>query len=302
MDELPRLLFAFPGPLRDTLVAAILSGAETTTTGLVVQYEAEDEPLPEAGRLGVMVDSFERPLAVLETVAVDTVRLADVDWEHARDEGEGYRSVAEWRAEHERFWHGAEMRAQMDDPDFTVDDDTIVVTERFRVVRTLAENGRLEPARTAGERATLAGFLDWQRATLAMKCEGLDADQLRRKELAPSELSLLGLVRHMAEVERSWFRAVVGGDESGSYWPRVNGEIADFLVDDADPDEAFSVWRAECDNARAVVASHDLDEPVEWKGDTYALRWVVTHMIEEYARHNGHADLLRERIDGVTGE
>ncbi|WP_034484547.1 DinB family protein [Actinomadura oligospora] len=161
---------------------------------------------------------------------------------------------------------------------------------------------RIEPPHTADERATLAGFLDWQRATLALKCEGLDAGQLRRKELAPSGLSLLGLVRHMAEVERSWFRHVVCGEENGGYWPRVNGEMADFLVDDADPDEAFAVWRAECENSRAIVAAHDLDERAEWKGDTYALRWIVTHMIEEYARHNGHADLLRERIDGVTGE
>ncbi|MFC4908647.1 DUF664 domain-containing protein [Actinomadura gamaensis] len=302
LDGLPRLEFAFPGPLRDELVAAIMDGAKTSTTGLVAAYEAQDEPLPEPGRQGVLVDSAERSVAVLETVSVETVRLADVSWEHARDEGEGHRSLAEWRAAHEEFWHGEQMRALLGDPDFTVGDDTLVVAERFRVVRNLAENGRLEPARTAGERATLAGFLDWQRATLEMKCAGLDAEQLRRRELEPSDLSLLGLVRHLAEVERSWFRVVFSGEEAESIWPRVDGEMADFLVDDADPAEAFEAWRAECRKARAIVASHDLGETVRWRDETFSLRWIVTHMIEEYARHNGHADLLRERIDGVTGE
>ncbi|MFC5180442.1 DinB family protein [Actinomadura harenae] len=162
--------------------------------------------------------------------------------------------------------------------------------------------GRREPPTTAGERDTLAGFLDWQRDTLAMKCAGLDAERLRRKEIPPSDLSLLGLVRHMAEVERGWFRHVVCGEESGSHWPRVNGGMADFLVADADAEEAFAVWRAECENSRAIVASRDLDERVHRRDETYTVRWIVTHMIEEYARHNGHADLLRERIDGVTGE
>ncbi|MEV4253345.1 DUF664 domain-containing protein [Spirillospora sp. NPDC049652] len=303
LDGLPRVEFAFPGPLRDKLVAAVLSGAKTSTTGLVAAYEAEGEPLPEVGRRGVVVDSAERDVAVLETVAVDTVRLADVGWEHARDEGEGHRSVAEWRAAHEDFWHGAEVRAAMGDPGFTVDDDTLVVVQRFRLVRTLDDHGRFEPARTSTERNTLAGFLDWQRATLAMKCEGLDAEQLRRRALPPSELSLLGLVRHMAEVEHGWFRGVVCGESGGGLWPRTgDGESTDFDVDDADPDEMFAAWRAECDNSRAVVAARELDQAVRWRDETYSVRWVVTHMIEEYARHNGHADLLREHIDGVTGE
>ncbi|MCP2340735.1 mycothiol transferase [Actinomadura rupiterrae] len=303
LDGLPRLEFAFPGPLRDKLVAAIMDGAKTSTTGLVAAYKEEDEPLPEPGRQGVLIDSVERTVAVLETVAVETVRLADVSWEHARDEGEGYHSLAEWRTAHESFWHGAEMRELLGDPDFTVDDDTLVVTERFRLVRNLAdEHGRLEPAHTSGERATLAGFLDWQRDTLAMKCKGLDADQLKRKSLTPSDLSLLGLVRHLAEIERSWFREVFAGESPGPIWPRVDGEHADFLVDDADPGEAFEAWHAECDRARAIVASHDLGEVVHWRDEDWSLRWIVTHMIEEYARHNGHADLLRERIDGTTGE
>ncbi|MFD3328956.1 ASCH domain-containing protein [Streptomyces sp. NPDC058701] len=137
-DDLPPYLLGFPGPLRDRLVAAVLSGAKTSTTGLLPEYEAEGEPLPEAGQRAVLVDSDERPVAVLEVTGVRVVRLADVDLRHALDEGEGYGSVAEWRAAHERFWHSAPMREAVGDPAYTVDDDTQVVAERFRVVERLA--------------------------------------------------------------------------------------------------------------------------------------------------------------------
>jgi uncharacterized protein YhfF len=136
-DDLPLAEFAFPGPLRDQLVAAILSGDKTTTSGLVVDYEHEDDPLPLPGLRQKVVDSAGKPVAVIETTAVRVVRLADVDLAHALGEGEGYRSVAEWRAGHERFWHSAEMREAMNDPEFTVDDDTLVVAQTFRLV----ENG-----------------------------------------------------------------------------------------------------------------------------------------------------------------
>ncbi len=136
-DDLPLAEFAFPGPLRDQLVAAILSGDKTTTSGLVVDYEHEDDPLPLPGLRQRVVDSAGNPVAVIETTAVRVVRLADVDLAHALGEGEGYRSVAEWRAGHERFWHSAEMREAMSDPEFTVNDDTLVVAETFRLV----ENG-----------------------------------------------------------------------------------------------------------------------------------------------------------------
>lgn len=166
------------------------------------------------------------------------------------------------------------------------------------------------PARTepphagAGERASLTAFLQYQRETLAMKCAGLTAGQLKERAVPPSDMSLLGLVRHLAEVERSWFGNVLNqeaarADRTG----RVPGERADFDVADADPDEAFAVWHAECARSRAVVDGLDsLDHTVDFRGDAYSLRYVLTHMIEEYARHNGHADLLRERIDGATGE
>lgn len=133
-DDLPPYLLGFPGPLRDRLVAAVLSGAKTTTTGLLAAYEAEDEPLPVAGQRTALLDSAERPVAVLEVTDVRVLRLGEVDLEHALAEGEGYASVAEWRSSHEGFWHGPELRELLGDPEFTVDDDTPVVAERFRIV------------------------------------------------------------------------------------------------------------------------------------------------------------------------
>ncbi|MFJ6722196.1 MULTISPECIES: ASCH domain-containing protein [unclassified Streptomyces] len=133
-DDLPPALFGFPGPLRDALVAAVLSGRKTSTTGLLDQYEVEGEALPVVGARSVMVDSAGHPVAVLEVTGVEVLRLADVPLEHALDEGEGYTSVAEWRSSHERFWNGDDMREALGDPGYTVDDDTLVVAERFRVV------------------------------------------------------------------------------------------------------------------------------------------------------------------------
>src|SRR5215475_14520373 len=123
-EDLPVAEFAFPGPLRDQLVAAILAGAKTTTTGLVADYEHEGDPLPWAGLRQ----------AVIETTAVRVIRLADVDLAHALGEGEGFTSVAEWRAGHEQFWHSAEYRAALGDPGFTVDDETLVVAQAFRLL------------------------------------------------------------------------------------------------------------------------------------------------------------------------
>lgn len=146
--HLPRVEFGFPGPLRDRLVAAVLDGTKTATTSLLREYEYGDEhaseaghgnaePLPEAGVRGVVIDSAGEAVAVIETTSVRVVPLAEVDEAHARDEGEGHGSVARWRAAHEEFWHGEDMRAALGEPGFTVGDDTEVVLERFRVVADL---------------------------------------------------------------------------------------------------------------------------------------------------------------------
>jgi uncharacterized protein YhfF len=139
LDDLPRAEFAFPGPLRDRLVAAILSGAKTSTSGLVLEYERANEPLPSVGQMEAVVDSDDRPVAAIEVTDVRVVRLADVDLQHVLDEGEGDESVAQWRAGHESFWHSAEVRAELGDPSFTVSDDTLVLAQRFRLVHIAAD-------------------------------------------------------------------------------------------------------------------------------------------------------------------
>ena len=126
--------FAFPGPLRDQLVAAILDGTKTTTTGLLDDYERDGEPLPRPRDREVVIDSAGEPVALIEIVAVRVIRVADIDLRHALGEGEGYASVADWRAGHEAFWHSAEMREYVGDPAFTVNDDTLAVATEFRVV------------------------------------------------------------------------------------------------------------------------------------------------------------------------
>jgi uncharacterized protein YhfF len=129
--------FAFPGPLRDQLVAAILAGTKTATSGLLIEYENERESLPQIGRRAVVVDSEHRPVAVIETTEIRVIPAGAVDVEFARDEGEGFESVADWRRAHERFWQSAEMRAALGDPAFVLTDETPIVAERFRLVKVL---------------------------------------------------------------------------------------------------------------------------------------------------------------------
>ncbi|MFD3524093.1 ASCH domain-containing protein [Streptomyces sp. NPDC058653] len=136
-EPLPPFLLAFPGPLRDQLVAAVLSGEKVSTTGLLAEYEAEKEELPPVGERSALIDSDGREIAVLELTEVRVLPLGQVDLQHALDEGEGYDSVEAWRAGHEAFWHGDEMREALGDPSFTVHDGTLVVAERFRVVERL---------------------------------------------------------------------------------------------------------------------------------------------------------------------
>jgi Protein of unknown function (DUF664) len=162
---------------------------------------------------------------------------------------------------------------------------------------------RVIPPLEAGERTTLTSFLDFHRATLALKCDGVSDQQLRERATPPSNLSLLGLIRHMAEVERNWFRPVLGGEEmSPIFSTTLDWEAAFREVDTADVTSAWTAWNAECEHARALVAAApSLDVAGDRGGARFSLRWVLVHMIEEYARHNGHADLLRERLDGATG-
>ncbi|MEU8529926.1 MULTISPECIES: DinB family protein [Streptomyces] len=165
---------------------------------------------------------------------------------------------------------------------------------------------RIEPPTIAGEREMLETWLDFHRATLATKCEGLDDAQLRTASAPPSNLTLFGLVRHMAEVERGWFRRVLVGEDAGPIYYTEEDRDGDFHPGpEATFEEAYATWQAEIERARELAAGRELDEVGTGKhrsGEEFNLRWIYVHMIEEYARHNGHADLLREAVDGVTGD
>jgi uncharacterized damage-inducible protein DinB len=165
---------------------------------------------------------------------------------------------------------------------------------------------RTDPPTLAGERDMLDSWLEYHRRTLEMKCAGLSDGQLRQLSAPPSEISLLGLVRHMTEVERGWFRRILDG-ENVEYLYSAEDRDGDFHATEQDTyAEAYAAWQAEIVRARELAAAHGLDDVGKKQhprtGETYNLRWIMTHMIEEYARHNGHADLIRERIDGATGE
>jgi len=156
----------------------------------------------------------------------------------------------------------------------------------------------------ASEREMLAAWLDFHRETLLWKCSGLTADQLRRRAVEPSTLSLLGLVRHMSEVERSWFRRRVVGEELPDLYCTDTDPDGDFdNVDSADAEHDLATYQREVELARAAGRSRQLDDTFVHprRHIPMQVRWVYVHMIEEYARHNGHADLLRERIDGAKG-
>jgi uncharacterized damage-inducible protein DinB len=158
---------------------------------------------------------------------------------------------------------------------------------------------RVDTPRTGTERELLDGFLDFHRATLLGKCAGLTDDQLRSRPIDSTDLSLLGLVRHLTDVENGWFAKFGGRPHERRYDAAGNGFDG---VEDADVAEAVAAYRAEVERSRATAAARGLDDDiVNRDGVAHSLRWVLLHMIEEYARHNGHADLLRQRIDGATG-
>ncbi len=167
---------------------------------------------------------------------------------------------------------------------------------------------RAEPALVTGEREALDEWLEFHRATLLTKCAGLTAAQLKQRAVPPSRLSLLGLVRHLTDVERQWFRLHAAGEDLPYlYFTSDDNPDCDFDdIDDADADADLGRYREEMEAARAAVAGKALDDVVASRGHhperVRNIRWIYLHMIEEYARHNGHADLLREGIDGTTGD
>ncbi len=154
-----------------------------------------------------------------------------------------------------------------------------------------------------GEKEILTAMLDWHRATFELKCEGLSARQLSERSVAPSGLSLHGMVRHLAGVERWWFRQRFAGEQLPMLFYSDEDPNQDFDALDGDPAEVFALWRSECALSREVVAKAPSLEATGTlaDGEPVMLRRILVTMIAEYARHNGHADLLRERIDGATG-
>jgi len=154
------------------------------------------------------------------------------------------------------------------------------------------------------EREILTTFLDWHRATFELKCAGVPFERLSERGVSPSSLSLHGILRHLSGVERWWFRQQFAGEQVPMLYYTDDDPNQDFDSLDGDVTEAFAVWHAECDRSREIVAAAEsLDQTGKHAatGEPVSLRRIIVHMIAEYARHNGHADLLRERIDGATG-
>lgn len=163
---------------------------------------------------------------------------------------------------------------------------------------------RPSPPLQAGERETLRAFLDFHRATLALKCDGLSDDDLRRRSMPPSTLTLLGLVRHMAEVERTWFRKVINGEDLPLVWSDAGDYQVAYDASGSTRSEAFEAWQNEVEHSRRIEREAESLDVTGYQprwGEQVSLRLVLNHLCHEYARHNGHADFLREGIDGVTG-
>jgi uncharacterized damage-inducible protein DinB len=164
---------------------------------------------------------------------------------------------------------------------------------------------RLDPPPIGTEKELLTAFLDFHRETLLLKCAGLTAQQLAVQGVEPSTLSLLGLLRHLSDVERSWFRVRIAGEDitPGTYWSDADPDGDFDNLDSAPLPQVLRTYRDEVARARKILAEADLEQTFTHpRHGAMSVRWVVIHMIEEYARHNGHADLLRQRVDGETGE
>lgn len=168
----------------------------------------------------------------------------------------------------------------------------------------MTTDNRVGPPSFGSERDMLRAFLDYHRSTLAMKCEGLTDEELRRQPMPPSTLSLLGLVRHMAEVERAWFRRVFEDNDAPMVWSDKVDFQAAYDASASTRDEAFAAWEAEVENSRRIEREAESLELAGYQprwGEAVSLRMVVVHVLMEYGRHNGHADFLREGIDGTVG-
>ena len=172
-----------------------------------------------------------------------------------------------------------------------------------RVAGYLEDQRRPLPAFLLADRQMLEAWLDFQRTTLLIKCEGLDGEARKRRPVPTSKLSLHGLIRHTAEVERNWFQRVLLGDADATFIWRTPGVADSELepLDAADWDADLAAWQAECEASRRSAASRELDDTGLVNGEPCSLRWIYAHMIEEYARHNGHADLIRELVGGGVG-
>lgn len=169
----------------------------------------------------------------------------------------------------------------------------------------MTPDNRIGPPSFASERDMLRAFLDYQRATLAMKCDGLSDEELRQQSMPPSTLSLLALVRHLAEVERAWFRRVFDDHDAPMVWSEQPMDFqAAYDTSAASGQQAFDAWTAEVENSRRI--EHDAESldlagyQPRWEEEV-SLRMVMIHVLLEYGRHNGHADFLREGVDGTVG-
>jgi hypothetical protein len=151
------------------------------------------------------------------------------------------------------------------------------------------------------ERTVLDGWLDYHRDTLLLKCSGLSDEQLKTASVEPSNLTLLGLVRHMTENEQ-WFGGLFTGEEADGLYATEDSPEGDLDVVKADGPDNLEAFRAQVERTRAAAPRRALDDLVDVEGESVGVRGMYVHMIEEYARHNGHADLIRERIDGSTGD
>ncbi|MGH2699534.1 MAG: DinB family protein [Actinomycetota bacterium] len=164
----------------------------------------------------------------------------------------------------------------------------------------MVQDTRVEPP-SASEKETLEAFLDYHRQTVTIKCAGLTEEELRRP-MVVSGTSMLGIVKHLGYVERWWFQEIFAAQET-EFPQKEDDPDAEFRIDDHETAESvFEFYTTECDKSRAIIAQADLDDIASHSKSVRSLRWILLHLLEETSRHNGHLDILREMIDGTTGE